>query len=259
VHGTPGFIAPELLPGKSGSTVSTTTDRFSLAVILYYLLMLRHPLVGNRGDDWSPVYKDPEDSYGTRAIFTEHPSNTNNRFSGKFPHIAFDSLPGPLQKMFHDVFVQGLISPDQRPDSYAWAHELWRALESTLECNRCRQRYFAIANRNACPFCQQKRTGTHYRLRSQNGRLLLAEHGRKIHPHHSSLRREFDFSEDLCEFQIRPMKDGSSEMILRNLSGANLQVIVGGNPRRCDRGKGFVLKGADKVIIGDIPYFVEPY
>jgi len=55
------------------------------------------------------------------------------------------------------------------------------------------------------------------------------------------------------------MRDGSSEMILRNLTAANLQVVVGGSPRRCDRGKGFVLKGADKVVIGDIPYFVEPF
>lgn len=257
VHGTPGFIAPELLPGNDGSVVSTRTDRFSLAVILYYLLLLRHPFVGNQGDDWSPIYKDPEDSYGSRAVFTEHPTIARNRFAGNFPHITFSSLPEPIRRMFNEVFVQGLISPDKRPTSRAWAQELWRAYEDTLECDRCRQRFFASPNNGRCPFCRQSSTGTQFRLRSANGRWLLAEHGRKVYPHHSTITKEFDFTEEICEFQMRPMKDGTRQMILRNLSSRNLQIVIGGNPRRCDPGKGFVLNGVDKVIIGDISYAVE--
>ena len=87
--------------------------------------------------------------------------------------------------------------------------------------------------------------------------MLLAEHGRKVYPHHSSISKEFDFSSELCEFQMRPMGNGTSQMILRNLNARNLEVVVGGAPRRCEPGKGFVLKGVDNVIIGDITYTID--
>jgi serine/threonine protein kinase len=257
VHGTPGFIAPELLCNKGNAVVSTRTDRFSLAVILYYLLVLRHPFIGNQGNNWNPAHKAPEDSYGIRAIFTEHPTIASNRFKGNLPHIAFGSLPEAIRNMFVEVFVHGLKSPDKRPTSRLWAQELWRAFEDTLECERCRQRFFVSPNKAKCSFCHHTSKGPHYTLRSTNGRMLFAEHGRKVYPHHSSISKEFDFSNELCEFQMRPMGNGASQMILRNLNARNLEVVIGGAARRCEPGKGFVLKGVGNVTIGDISYVVE--
>jgi hypothetical protein len=46
-------------------------------------------------------------------------------------------------------------------------------------------------------------------------------------------------------------------MILRNLNARNLEVVIGGAARRCEPGKGFVLKGVGNVTIGDISYVVE--
>lgn len=56
---------------------------------------------------------------------------------------------------------------------------------------------------------------------------------------------------------MRPMGNGASQMILRNLNARNLEVVIGGAARRCEPGKGFVLKGVGNVTIGDISYVVE--
>ena len=259
VRGTPGFIAPELLPGKNGSTVNTKTDRFSLGVLIFYLLMLRHPLVGNQGEDWSPTYRDVEDSFGSRAVFTEHPTNVSNRYGGSFPHVRFDSLPEELRKMFGDVFVHGLNDPEKRPTARRWAQSLWSAYEDTLECSECTQRFFLSPSAGSCPFCRGRLNGPHYRLKAANGRSLLAEHGRKIFPHHAKTAKDFDFSEELCEFQLRPMEDGSKRMILRNLSAPRMSLVVKGTSRACAPAQGFVLSGVEKVVIGDITYIVESF
>ena len=44
IYGTPRFMAPEIVNGKAKP--STNTDLFSLAVLLFYMFMLNHPLEG---------------------------------------------------------------------------------------------------------------------------------------------------------------------------------------------------------------------
>jgi len=44
VYGTPRFMAPEIILGKAKP--SRNTDLFSLSVLLFYMLMLHHPLEG---------------------------------------------------------------------------------------------------------------------------------------------------------------------------------------------------------------------
>ena len=46
VSGTPRFMAPEIVRGELGP--STQTDLFSLAVLLFYMLVNHHPLEGAR-------------------------------------------------------------------------------------------------------------------------------------------------------------------------------------------------------------------
>ena len=46
ILGTPGFMAPEVASRKVGP--SSRSDRFSLAVLLFYIFMTGHPLMGKR-------------------------------------------------------------------------------------------------------------------------------------------------------------------------------------------------------------------
>jgi serine/threonine protein kinase len=53
VLGTPRFMAPEVV--RREAAPSDQTDRYSLAVLLFYLLMGGHPLDGaTRGEDPLP-------------------------------------------------------------------------------------------------------------------------------------------------------------------------------------------------------------
>lgn len=55
VLGTPGFMAPEIVRGEARP--SRDTDRYSLAVLLFYLFMVNHPLEGKQASSvwiWQP-------------------------------------------------------------------------------------------------------------------------------------------------------------------------------------------------------------
>jgi len=78
VYGAPGFIAPEILRGEAPP--STQTDLFSLSVLLFYLLMMHHPLEGQkeleiRCFDWPAMVR----LFGEEPVFIFDPHNTSNR------------------------------------------------------------------------------------------------------------------------------------------------------------------------------------
>ena len=78
VLGTPGFMAPEIVRGEARP--SRDTDRYSLAVLLFYLFMVNHPLEGKQEAsikcmDMAARVK----LYGTDPIFIFDPDNKTNR------------------------------------------------------------------------------------------------------------------------------------------------------------------------------------
>lgn len=85
VVGTPDFIAPEVVatshldktdPGRA--LPSIYTDRHALAVMVYTLLLLRHPLRGRKVHAQEPG-EDERLTMGERALFVEHPKDDSNR------------------------------------------------------------------------------------------------------------------------------------------------------------------------------------
>ncbi len=60
ILGTPGFMAPEV--GRGVALPNSMTDRFSMAVLLFRLFMIGHPLMGRRETNLPYDEKDP---YGT--------------------------------------------------------------------------------------------------------------------------------------------------------------------------------------------------
>lgn len=78
ILGTPRFMAPEVVRGNA--LPSTQTDLFSLAVLLFYMLMVHHPLEGQaeaaiRCFDLPAMTK----LYGTAPVFIFDPNNASNR------------------------------------------------------------------------------------------------------------------------------------------------------------------------------------
>lgn len=204
VVGTPDFIAPECvatshLPKTDPQRAlpSILTDRHALAVMIYTLLLLRHPLRGRKVHAEDPG-EDERLTMGEKALFIEHPSDDSNRANPEdakpteLPWRDPKSLPytvtGPyLKTLFDRAFIEGLHDPRRRPTADEWEVALIKTVDLVQPCQNssCQQQWFVFDNTTAprCPFC-----GTPYRgqlpvinlysrrgdtFRSDNHRLMV--------------------------------------------------------------------------------------
>jgi serine/threonine protein kinase len=78
IGGTIGFMAPEIVRGKSMPTIDT--DLFSLAVLLFYIFMMHHPLEGKKELEIKCFdYPAKKKLYGTEPLFVFDPQDNSNR------------------------------------------------------------------------------------------------------------------------------------------------------------------------------------
>jgi eukaryotic-like serine/threonine-protein kinase len=113
VLGTPYFMAPEIVRGEA--LPSTFTDRYSLAVILFFLLLRHHPLFGAR-ESAAAVLDGLSLTrlLGTEPVFVFDPDDLSNR---PVPHLhdnailRWPALPGFVRDMFVQAFTVGLSEP----------------------------------------------------------------------------------------------------------------------------------------------------
>ncbi len=153
VLGTPEYIAPEVLAAKAWPSVST--DRHALAVILYQLLLFRHPFRGPK------VYshdseEDEKMALGEDGVFIDHPHNKSNRPKKKFwPTVILGNL---IEDLFERAFVLGTKDPSRRPTASEWQMGLARVSDRIVGCAnpRCEEKYFPAADgrRLSCPWCE---------------------------------------------------------------------------------------------------------
>jgi hypothetical protein len=126
VLGTPGYIAPEVLAGRAQPSIAT--DKHALAVLLYELLLQRHPLQGRKVHSTRSAEEDEQLSMGARALFVEHPTDRSNP-PVKPIQVPYTRLGPWLAKCFARTFVDGLHQPAKRADAAEWEVALYRTLQ----------------------------------------------------------------------------------------------------------------------------------
>ncbi|HYW32101.1 MAG TPA: lipopolysaccharide kinase InaA family protein [Gemmatimonas sp.] len=126
VLGTPGYIAPEVLANKAQPSIAT--DKHALAVLLYELLLERHPLQGKRVNSPRSAEEDETLSMGARALFVEHPTDRSNP-SVKPITVPYTRLGPYLARCFSRTFVDGLHAPVKRADAAEWELALYRTMQ----------------------------------------------------------------------------------------------------------------------------------
>ena len=77
IAGKPCYMAPEIVRGEKHP--DKETDRFSLAVVLFLLLFVHHPLVGKAACPPLLGPKEEKKIYGTDPVFVFDPDNDSNR------------------------------------------------------------------------------------------------------------------------------------------------------------------------------------
>lgn len=164
VLGTRGYIAPEVLvtadlplkhPEKNLPNIRT--DLHALAVIIYEILLLRHPLDGKKIHSDDPE-TDVSLAFGEKALFIEHPDDASNRPDNL--KISCQAAGPYLASLFRRAFIEGLHDPDERPTAYEWEQALTRTTDILHPCqgSDCWHQWLICHKGEPlqCPFCEWK-------------------------------------------------------------------------------------------------------
>jgi len=226
IKGTPGFMAPEV--AKNLVQPNAMSDRFSLAVLLFFIFMLGHPLKGKRELTLPYDGSDPDKSRRLcedDPLFVYHPQDDSNRpVPGE--HDALLSFwpvyPTSLRKLFTRAFTEGLLDPDARVMENEWRKEMCGLRDAIFYCDRCTAENFYDLDRarqkktmNPCWGCGKVlETPPRMRLGGEHEPLFVVlSQGARLFPHHLE-SDPYNFSRILAEVTEDPPG-------LRNLSGSS--------------------------------------
>lgn len=219
VLGTPRFMAPEVV--RAEASPSDMTDRYSLAVLLFYLLLGGHPLEGAREAQIKCLDLPAMNQlYGIRPLYIFDPADDSNRPVKGIqdnPMLFKAIYPTFLMKAFERAFTEGLDSPHNRLRESEWRNLFARARDLVMACPACRVQNFydpeAIDNGRGCWHCRQKLSAP-IRLRLNDTPVVL-QSGTRLYPHHLQGVR-FDYTTALAE--VTPHPTNPTLMGLKNLS-----------------------------------------
>lgn len=212
IAGKPGYMAPEIVRGEKAP--DKLTDRYSLAVVLFRLLLRGDPLEGGRVLKSVCLTEDAERRhYGYEPMFVYDPSDDSNRpVRGVHNNIIkfWRIMPDYIRDAFTVSFTDGLFQPEKRLIEKQWLDLLVRMRGDICACTCGAQGFISGSERDpdgkvVCP------CGTHYQpplaLHLGKQRILLFD-GAKL------------FTDDVeCIGEVVRNKVNPGLFGLKNLSG----------------------------------------
>ena len=258
VDGTPRFMAPEVVRGDASP--STQTDLFSLAILLFYMLFVHHPLEGKKELDIHcfdlPAMKR---LYGTEPIFIFDPSDISNRpVQGEQdnPLIFWDIYPLFLKELFIKAFTEGIRDPQHsRVRESEWRNAMIRLRDSIVYCPHCANENFYDIDAlkapggklNPCWSCRQEiRVPPRLRIGKN---ITMLNHDTRLFPHHIDDQKRYDFSETVAEVTRSP-KDQNIWGI-KNLTSENWVITTtDGTVKEVESGRSVTLAIGTKINFG---------
>jgi serine/threonine protein kinase len=240
VLGTPRFMAPEIVRGEAKP--DTQTDLFSLAVLLFYMLMVSHPLEGKkeasiRCFDLPAMNK----IYGTEPLFIFDPQDKSNEPVKGIHDNAIEYwkiYPQFLKGLFIKAFTEGIWDVKGRVRENEWRSALATLRDRIVYCPSCGVENFydpeplKITNgiTNSCWSCK-KDISLPYRIRIGED-ITMLNYDTKLFPHHIDPQRKFDFSSPCAEVVRHPtdpnvwgLKNLTSEKwVITSIDGGNKEV-----------------------------------
>lgn len=231
VLGTPRFMAPEIVREEARPNIGT--DLYSLAVIMFYIFMVHHPLEGRREREIGcldlPAMKK---LYGTEALFIFDPKHGANRPVAGVHNNAmlfWNLYPDYIREIFTRAFTEGLRDPGARVRESEWRGIFSRMRDQIFYCHNCGAENFLADEgdlpsplaRQECWFC--------HGVPAQPMRLILGRHSivlnqdTLLYPHHLDPNRRNDYSEVWAEMVPHPKRPDIWG--LKNISGHSWTTI----------------------------------
>ena len=188
-------MAPEIV--RREAAPSTATDLYSLSVLLFYLLMVGHPLVGRRELDFEIWDEDTESVlFGREPTFVFDPDDQSNAPLPDLHRSVLSnwiSYPESIRRLFTQAFTGGLDDPiNGRVRESVWRSALARLRDLVMQCPACSKESFwqdGVDNRS-CWNCY-RRLADPVRL-VIDGRPLVLNRGTAVCRHHLML--DYDFT-----------------------------------------------------------------
>jgi serine/threonine protein kinase len=209
IWGTHGFMAPEVVKGEKPP--SSQTDLFSLAVVLFRMLHLQHPLQGKR--DYEIEIADLEaltDLYGHNPVFIYDPIDETNRpVKGKkdMADAYWPYYPEFLKNKFIDAFTHGLQDPNQRIRESIWIKTLAELRASLMYCYSCGEQVFydqtKLGHLDPCPKCGKAIDTLPPRLKIGE-KILMLNHDVTLYTNQIDDSNPMDYETPYAKVEIHP-------------------------------------------------------
>ena len=141
VKGVWEFMAPEVALGTSHPNAES--DKYSIAVMLYYLWTWEHPMEGKKTQaiySWDIPAK--KKYYAAEPVFVFDPDDNSNNAEG-IPELDTSvqrwerMCPPRLKEMFTSVFTKGVKDPGYRIQLIDWQRAFLEFNANAVLCPRC--------------------------------------------------------------------------------------------------------------------------
>lgn len=140
VKGTKGYMAPEIPRSNYKLNPSTDTDYYSLAVVLYRLFFLDHPMDGKAWEKYPLCTDKAEDLlYAGKPVFHFDPNDTSNRPTDVYApnaEMRWNAFPEELRDTFITAFTEGISNPSKRPTEYGWIRAIAKARDKLVKVKK---------------------------------------------------------------------------------------------------------------------------
>ncbi|MCH5204457.1 MAG: protein kinase [Oscillospiraceae bacterium] len=137
IAGKPGYMAPEIVRGEKAP--DKFTDRYSLAVVLFRLLLRGDPLEGSRVLKSVCLTEEAERRhYGFEPLFVYDPNDDSNRpVRGVHNNIIkfWQIMPDYIKEAFEFSFTVGLNEPQKRLIEKQWLDLLKKMRGEITACS----------------------------------------------------------------------------------------------------------------------------
>jgi serine/threonine protein kinase len=227
VLGTQRFMAPEIVTGRS--LPSGDSDRYSLAILLFYMFFISHPLEGKKELEIKCLDTPAMNRlYGERPIFIFDPDDQSNRPD---PHLQRNAIdfwniyPKFFRDMFTETFTKGIHDPENgRTRETAWYKGLVRLRDSLLYCPCGAENFYDIelvkkdqdvncwACKNPVPVPPRMKVNRH---------VVMLNHDTKIFPYHLD-DSVYDIRNPVAEMSQNP--NSPSIWGLKNISNKSWRI-----------------------------------